>query len=672
MFWKQLWATKSLETLHKEMQGENRLRRVLGPIGLTSLGIGAIIGAGIFVTTGEAAATRAGPAVMLSFVVAGLGCALAALCYAEFAAMAPVAGSAYTYAYATLGELLAWIIGWDLVLEYAMSCATLAADWTKYFNQLLDICFDWHIPDQLSNDPFTLERMTGSFVGVNLPAILLMALCTVVLVIGIRESVTTNAILVGVKLGVVLFVIGVGVWYINGANWTRIPPDERKITDTGELLRRKPEVAQLVPESQRHPVPDGATLLKDHPQIAEVVSPDLLKEIKGMKGEVGKWGLISVFGLNHWLEPLDDRYRSPFLPYGLSGIMVGAALVFFAYIGFDAISTHSEEARRPQRDVPFGILTSLAVCTVLYLAVSAVLTGIQPYPEIDPDAGVAVAFKELAKQESSPALKVSAGLIAAGALAGITSVILITFLSQARIFLAIARDGLLPTSIFGAVHPRFRTPHLSTILVGVLLCVVTALTPIQVLFEMVNIGTLLAFTIVCAAVLILRLRRPDAPRPFRCPALYLLAPVGIVVNLLMMLFLPIDTWLRLVGWLVLGMLIFIGYGFRHSALGQREWRRANGLALESDGDVYYQSESYRRRLTFSLWFCVIAAVAASGAIVWLLWRWFAGTLGAALPDINPVIVMVVAGGLEAFLLLMVAVNLREWHRLRASTWHAPG
>jgi APA family basic amino acid/polyamine antiporter len=570
MFWKQLGATKSLETLHKEMQGENRLRRVLGPIGLTSLGIGAIIGAGIFVTTGEAAATRAGPAVMLSFVVAGLGCALAALCYAEFAAMAPVAGSAYTYAYATLGELLAWIIGWDLVLEYAMSCATLAADWTKYFNQLLDICFDWHIPDQLSNDPFTvIDKVSGATGFVNLPAVVVMGLCTVVLVIGIRESVTMNAILVGVKLGVVLFVIGVGCWYVNKDNWTEIPPSERKTTDTGELLRRRPDIAQLVPDSERHPVPDGKTLVDRHPEIAELVSAEELTDIKQMKGEVGKWGLISVFGLNRWLQPLDDRYRGPFLPYGLSGIMVGAALVFFAYIGFDAISTHSEEAKRPQRDVPFGILASLVICTVLYLAVAAVLTGIQPYPNIDPDAGVAVAFKDLAKQQASPALKVSAGLIAAGALAGITSVILITFLSQARIFLAIARDGLLPTSIFGAVHPRFRTPHRSTILVGIALCLVTALTPIQVLFEMVNIGTLLAFTIVCAAVLILRMRRPDAPRPFRCPALYVLAPLGIVVNLLMMLFLPIETWGRLVGWLLLGLVIYGFYGWRHSILGKQ-------------------------------------------------------------------------------------------------------
>jgi APA family basic amino acid/polyamine antiporter len=249
--------------------------------------------------------------------------------------------------------------------------------------------------------------------------------------------------------------------------------------------------------------------------------------------------------------------------------MVGAALVFFAYIGFDAISTHSEEAKRPQRDVPFGILASLVICTVLYLAVAAVLTGIQPYPQIDPDAGVAVAFKDLAAEKSSLALKFSAGLIAAGALAGITSVILITFLSQARIFLAIARDGLLPNSIFGAIHPRFRTPHISTILVGAVLCVVTAFTPIQVLFEMVNIGTLLAFLIVCAAVLILRIRRPEANRPFRTPALFVVAPLGIVVNLLMMLFLPLDTWLRLVGWLVLGLVIYGFYGRRHSTIGRQ-------------------------------------------------------------------------------------------------------
>jgi APA family basic amino acid/polyamine antiporter len=504
---------------------------------------------------------------MLSFVVAGLGCALAALCYAEFASLAPVAGSAYTYAYATLGELFAWIIGWDLVLEYAMSCATLAADWTKYFNELLEICFGkgWRVPDAFSNVMFG----PAPHGYLNLPAVILMALCTVVLVIGIRESVTTNAILVGIKLGVVLFVIGVGIAYVNTGNWTSLPPSKRKITDTADLLQHRPDIAKLVPGWDRSPAPDGETLIKDHPDIAQVVTPEELNEIKNMKGEAAKWGLISVLGLNHWLEPLDARVRSPFFPYGLSGIMVGAALVFFAYIGFDAISTHAEEARRPQRDVPFGILASLVICTVLYLAVSAVLTGIQPYYDIDPDAGVAVAFKELAKAKKSWWLHISAGLISAGALAGITSVILITFLSQARIFLAIARDGLLPQSIFGAVHPRFRTPHVSTILVGVMLCVVTAFTPIQVLFEMVNIGTLLAFAIVCGAVLLLRIRRPDAERPFRCPAVYVLAPLGIAVNMLMMLFLPLATWLRLVGWLVFGLLIYFFYGRHHSTIGKQ-------------------------------------------------------------------------------------------------------
>jgi APA family basic amino acid/polyamine antiporter len=242
--------------------------------------------------------------------------------------------------------------------------------------------------------------------------------------------------------------------------------------------------------------------------------------------------------------------------------------VFFAYIGFDAISTHSEEAKRPQRDVPIGILSSLTLCTVLYFGVSAVITGMEPYPIIDPDAAVAEAFHRLSIKHDSLALRLSAGLIAIGALAGMTSVILITLLSQARIFLAMARDGLLPTNVFGAIHPRFRTPHISTLLTGSILCVVTALAPLEDLFNMVNIGTLLAFSIVCAAVLILRIRRPDARRPFRCPAVYLIAPLGIAVNVLMMLFLPVMTWLRLVGWLALGLIIYFSYGRRHSELGK--------------------------------------------------------------------------------------------------------
>jgi basic amino acid/polyamine antiporter, APA family len=614
MFLKQLFARKSLETLHKEMQGDNRLRRVLGPISLTSLGIGAIIGAGIFVATGESAANKAGPAVMLSFVVAGLGCALAAFCYAEFAAMVPVAGSAYTYAYATLGELFAWIIGWDLVLEYAMSCGVLAADWTKYLNVWLDVFFDWRIPEHLSSDPFSTP---GAWLS--LPAVVIMLLSTIVLVIGIRESATTNAILVAAKVGVVLFVIGVGVFYVSKSNWTSISPEHRKLADVHDLIRRHPEVAKLLPPDADKSM-SGATLVEDHPGVAQALAsefleqikatttlqqlrarPDLLrflpdvddmglsgkellaqhpelvkaitekveKELKKLPSQEEKWGMMSVLGLNRSLESVDERVRGPFLPFGLSGIMVAAAAVFFAYIGFDAISTHSEEAKKPQRDVPIGILASLALCTLLYFGVSAVITGMEAYPTIDPDAAVAEAFHRLSKREESLALKLSAGLIATGALAGITSVILITMLSQARIFLAIARDGLLPERVFGAVHPRFKTPHISTMLTGGLLCIVTALTPIDLLFNMVNIGTLLAFVIVCMAVIILRIRRPDAPRPFRCPWLFVLGPLGIIVNLSMMLFLPLDTWWRLLGWLLLGLLIYFFYGRRHSVLGQR-------------------------------------------------------------------------------------------------------
>jgi APA family basic amino acid/polyamine antiporter len=609
-----LFACKSLETLLEEMKGENRLRRVLGPIALTALGVGAIIGSGIFVTTGATAASRAGPAVMISYAVAGLGCALAALCYAEFASMAPVAGSAYTYAYATLGELFAWIIGWDLVLEYAMSCGVLAADWTKYFNEFLAICYLPRVPEFLSSDPFTTK---GAWLS--LPAVLIMAAATVVLVIGIRESATTNALLVITKVGVVLFVIAVGVWYITPANWTGVPVAYRKMTDVPDLLSRYPDIGKHLPPGE-HKFLSGAALLKEYPGAVEVVArsveeqiralpsvnqlrdrPDLLrylpeedfrdmtgqellrdhpevreeiakkveKEISKLPSEEEKWGVIALLGLHGWLEGIDEQSRSPFLPYGLSGIMVAAAAVFFAYIGFDAISTHSEEARRPQRDVPFGILASLGLCTVLYFGVSAVITGMEPYPIIDEEAAVAAAFRRLAQKEDSLVLRLSAGLIATGALAGMTSVILISLLSQARIFLAMARDGLLPPAVFGAVHPRFRTPHLSTMLTGGILCVVTALTPIDLLFNMVNIGTLLAFSIVCAAVLLLRIRRPDASRPFRVPAVYVVAPLGVAVNVLMMLFLPVETWLRLIGWLVLGLLIYYFYGYRHSVLGKR-------------------------------------------------------------------------------------------------------
>ena len=563
MLGKQLFARKSLEDLRAEMAGENRLHRVLGPVALTSLGVGAIIGAGIFVTTGQTAANTAGPAVMLSYCVAGLGCLFAALCYAEFASMAPVAGSAYTYAYATLGELVAWIIGWDLVLEYAMSGGVVAADWTKYLNELLEVLFHWRIPDALSSDPFSTP---GAYF--NLPAVIILLLVTAVLVIGIRESAATNALLVGIKVGVVLFVIGVGAFYVDPANWHSVPVDQRKITDAAEFLRRRPELQSLVAQSDRDSL-DGAALLEKYPSLAERLNASEARQLEKLRSQTRSWGLLGTIGLHRWLQPIDERSRSPFIPYGVSGIMVAAAAVFFAYIGFDSISTHAEEARNPQRDVPVGILSSLALCTLLYFGVSAVITGMEPYPKIDEDAAIAAAFRKLAAQEQSVMLRISAALIACGALAGMTSVLLITFLSQARIFLAMSRDGLLPYKVFGVVHPRFATPHVSTIMTGLVMALVAAITPIGLLFEMVNIGTLLAFVIVCAAVWALRIARPEAHRPFRCPWIHLCAPLGIFVNVAMMLFLPLETWVRLVGWLALGLLLYFCYGWRHSVLGKR-------------------------------------------------------------------------------------------------------
>ncbi len=512
----QLFAKKSVDRLLKEMEGDNRLRRVLGPVSLTSLGVGAIIGAGIFAMTGRVAAQDAGPAVVISFVVAGLGCALAALCYAEMASMVPVAGSAYTYAYATLGELFAWIIGWDLILEYAMSCSVVASSWAGHFREFLKIIFGVEFPRRLMSDPFSLHAATGDWWGINLSAVMILAACTVVLVIGIRESAGTNTILVITKLVVVAFVIVVGSQYIDPRNWTGVDVSER-----------------IIPE-------DPAS----------------------------KWGMLGMLGLNSWLLPIDDAMRSTFRPYGLSGIMVGASIVFFAYIGFDSISTHSEEAARPQRDVPIGILASLAICTVLYFAVSSIITGMVPYPKIDIDAAIAAAFRELAERENSLLLRGAAAFIATGALAGMTSVLLVSFLSQARIFLAMSRDGLLPPSIFAAVHERFRTPHRATILTGFFVALAAAFTPIEKLEDMVCIGTLLAFVMVSAAVLILRRTNPEAARPFRCPAVFVVAPLGIVVNLIMMLFLKPDTWLRLVVWLAIGLVIYFFYGRKHSVMAQ--------------------------------------------------------------------------------------------------------
>lgn len=668
-WWQQLFTKKPLEQLLEEAAGDNRLRRVLGPIGLTSLGIGAIIGAGIFVMTGRGAAQYAGPGIMISYIVAGIGCVFAALCYSEFASMAPVAGSAYTYAYTTLGELLAWIIGWDLILEYAMACAVVASSWTNYFNAFLNAWGLPQVPSFLVGDPFSNP---GAWL--NLPALLITLLVTVILVIGIKESANTNAILVAIKVGVVLFVIFTGMFFVNPANWTTIPPSERRRPQ--EVLAKeftqnfRKEIETIVSNLSKTPAEDNlkntlgmevqrkiwgeagaynpdspnewqkkaderSSLLinqvralfyqqsmqkeglssdvvtnrliglrqkrlkaeitaqwnerkieKDQAQakIAAVqvekttdlpVSPEdkqiaqqilNLVETKAPDKATESWGLAGTIGINKSLEAIDDRLRSPFMPYGLSGIVFCASLVFFAYIGFDSISTHAEEARNPKRDVPLGILGSLAICTILYIAVSAVITGMIPYPDIDPHAAVATAFIQKSMETDNRLLRWAGGLVAAGGLAGMTSVLLITFLSQARVFLAMARDGLLPPAIFGAIHPKFKTPHISTILTGVTISFVAAFTPIADLELMVNIGTLMAFVIVCASVFLLRFQNPNAERPFRCPWIAFVAPAGILVNLMMMIFLPRLTWLRLLIWLGIGLMIYFSFGIWNSTL----------------------------------------------------------------------------------------------------------
>jgi APA family basic amino acid/polyamine antiporter len=489
-----LFARKPLSMLLEELKGENRLRRVLGPVQLTSLGVGAVIGAGIFVTTGAIAKQTAGPALTLSYVVAGLVCVLAALCYAEFASMVPVAGSAYTYAYATLGELFAWIIGWDLVLEYAVSSATVADGWSGYFQSVLDV-FGLKLPAAIAGPAVNYDLQLGKLVATgsfcNLPAILIVVLVTAVLVIGIRESANVNTTLVAIKLGAVVFVIAVGAFYVNPANW--------------------------------HPfAPYGYTGLQ-------------------------------VFG--HSLLGRSDPGGNPI------GVLAGAALAFFAYIGFDSVSTHSEEAKNPQRDVPIGILVSLVLCTLLYIGVVAVLTGMVPYDQLDMNAPVADAFRRVG-------LRWAQFLIAAAGIAGITSVLLVTMLSQARILLAIARDGLLPPGFFAAVHERFRTPWKSTIVTGLFVASLAAFLPISVLLMLVNMGTLLAFVIVCAAVLIMRRTHPDAERPFRVPFVPLVPILGIVTCLGLMFSLPSENWLRLFVWLGIGFVIYFSYGRKHSKLRQ--------------------------------------------------------------------------------------------------------
>ncbi|MBI1956627.1 MAG: amino acid permease [Acidobacteria bacterium] len=484
----QLFRTKPLAVLLAEMKGENRLRRVLGPVALTSLGIGCIIGTGIFVLTGVAAHDKAGPALTLSFVVSGTACVFAALCYAEFASMVPVAGSAYTYSYATLGELMAWIIGWDLVLEYSVASATVAHGWSAYFRDFIGL-LDFHLPAEWTNAPIDYTpgegfRLTGAYCDVS--AVVIAFIVTAVLVIGIRESAGVNAAMVITKVAIVLFVIAVGAFYVKPENWQPFAP----------------------------------------------------------------------FGYGGLFSSGDPK-----------GVLAGAALVFFAYIGFDSVSTHAEEARNPQRDVPIGILVSLAVCTVLYIAVSAVLTGMVPYNQIDIHAPISNAFIQRG-------ITYAGYLISLGALTGITSVLLVLMLSQPRVLLAMARDGLLPQSFFGAVHERFRTPWKSTILTGLFVGTAAALLPLHILAEMVNIGTLLAFVLVCSAVLVMRKKHPEAERPFRAPLFPWVPILGVVFCLTLMFSLGWHNWMRLFVWLAIGMVIYFYYGRRHSVLNNEAQKRA--------------------------------------------------------------------------------------------------
>jgi APA family basic amino acid/polyamine antiporter len=486
--------------LLEEMKGENRLRRVLGPVQLTSLGVGAIIGAGIFVSTGAVARQTTGPALMVSYMVAGVVCIFAALCYAEFASMTPVAGSAYTYAYATLGELFAWIIGWDLVLEYAVGSATVANGWSSYFQSVIGAA-GITIPKAFSGPVIVYDPTIGHLVGtgsfINLPAVVVVTLVTIILVIGIQESASFNAAMVMIKVTAVLFVIVVGSFYVNPANW--------------------------------HPfAPYG-------------------------------WTGLNFFGKH--LAGQQDAGGQPL------GVLAGAALAFFAYIGFDSVSTHAEEARVPNRDVPIGIVASLIICTVLYVAVVAVLTGMVPYNQLDIGAPVATAFAQVG-------LGWAKVIIALAGVAGITSVMLVMMLSQPRVLLAMARDGLLPPSFFGAVHDRFRTPWKSTILTGIFVGSMAAFLPITVLLNLVNMGTLMAFAMVCASVLIMRRLHPEAHRPFRVAFVPVTPILGILSCLLLMFSLPAENWWRLVIWMAIGLVIYFTYGRYRSVMARERAKSA--------------------------------------------------------------------------------------------------
>jgi APA family basic amino acid/polyamine antiporter len=478
---------KPLSAYENDIQS-SELTRSLGKWALTAIGIGAVIGGGIFVLTGVAANLYAGPALALSFLLAGFGCLFAAFCYAEFASILPVSGSAYAYSYGTVGEFFAWFIGWNLILEYMMGATTVAVSWSRYFVKLLHMSGLTHIPLWLVNDPVSareaalqLGQRPPAF-AINLPALLIVWVVTIVLFRGIRESARTNNIIVAIKVTAVLFVVALGAFYVNPANW--------------------------------------------HPFIPPTV--------------------IDAQGGGH---------------YGMPGVFTAAGIVFFAFIGFDAVSTQAQEAVNPTRHIPFAIMVSLGVCTALYILVSLVLTGMVRYNNLDLGAPVASAFERVG-------LPWASFLITIAAVVGLISVMLVMLLSQTRIFLNMAKDGLLPEGLFGTVHRRFKTPWKSTLLVGAIASVIAALVPIEKATKMTSIGTLFAFAMICGAVLLLRKRSPEIPRPFKVKFLPLVATLGIGFNLFLMLSLDKATWVRIVVWSLLGIGVYFLYSARNSNLNK--------------------------------------------------------------------------------------------------------
>ena len=468
----------------------SQLRRTLGKWELTAIGVGAVIGGGIFVLTGVAAHLNAGPALALSFLIAGIGCLFAAFCYAEFAALLPVSGSAYAYSYGTIGEFFAWFIGWNLILEYMMGATTVAVSWSKYFVKLLHLAGIHNVPLWLINDPVTAReeahRLGEAAPGfaINLPAALIVWVVTYILVKGIRESAKMNNLIVAIKVAAVLFVVAVGVFYIVPSNW--------------------------------------------HPFIPDRV--------------------VDAAGGSH---------------YGMSGVLTAAGIVFFAFIGFDAVSTQAQESVNPTKDIPFAIIASLAICTTLYILVSLVLTGMVPYDKLDLGAPVASAFERAGLSWASL-------LVTIAAVIGLISVMLVMLLSQTRIFLNMSKDGLLPEKMFGVIHPRYKTPWKSTLLVGGIASVVAALTPIDKATKMTSIGTLFAFAMICAAVLILRKKAPHLNRPFKVKNLTLVAILGVGFNGFLMFTLDGATWMRFLVWSVLGIVVYFLYSARHSKLAGTE------------------------------------------------------------------------------------------------------